>query len=106
MMDDLDRQILNRIQTAFPVTAEPFRTLAEEMGLEEDEVLKRIRALKNLGLIRRIEAVFNLDRLGFASTLCAAKVPEEKAARFIEAVNAIGVTHHYRRDHEYNYWFT
>jgi len=107
MMDDLDRQILNRIQTSFPVTTEPFRTLAEEMGLEEDEILTRIRELKNKGLVRRIGAVFNLDRLGFASTLCAAKVPEEKAARFIEAVNTIpGVTHHYRRDHEYNYWFT
>jgi len=107
MMDDLDRQILNRIQTAFPVTTEPFRTLAEEMGLEEDEILTKIRELKNKGLIRRLGAVFNLDRLGFVSTLCAAKVPEEKAARFIEAVNAIpGVTHHYRRDHEYNYWFT
>jgi len=107
MMDDLDRQILNRIQTAFPITAEPFHTLAEEMGLEEEEILNRIKALKDQGLIRRIGAVFNLDRLGFVSTLCAAKVPEEKVAQFIEAVNALpGVTHHYRRNHEYNYWFT
>jgi len=41
------------------------------------------------------------------STLCAAKVPEDKVDLFVETVNALpGVTHHYRRNHAYNYWFT
>jgi siroheme decarboxylase len=107
MLDALDRQILNRLQTAFPVTAEPFRTLSDEMGLAEGDVLKRVQALKKQGLIRRIGAVFNLDRLGFVSTLCAAKVPEDKVDLFVETVNALpGVTHHYRRNHPWNYWFT
>ena len=107
MLEDLDRQILNRLQAAFPVTAEPFRALSDEMGLDEGEILRRIRSLKEQGLIRRIGAVFNLDRLGFVSTLCAAKVPEDKVDLFVETVNALpGVTHHYRRNHAYNYWFT
>jgi DNA-binding Lrp family transcriptional regulator len=106
-MDDLDRQILNRLQTNFPVNAEPFGELGEVIGLNEDEVLTRIKALKEQGLIRRIGAVFNLDRLGFVSTLCAAMVPDEKVDLFVETVNALpGVTHHYRRNHRYNYWFT
>ena len=46
-------------------------------------------------------------RLGFVSTLCAARVPEEKIPLFSETVNQYpGVTHNYRRDHEYNIWFT
>ncbi|PJA47811.1 MAG: Lrp/AsnC family transcriptional regulator, partial [Syntrophobacterales bacterium CG_4_9_14_3_um_filter_49_8] len=54
-----------------------------------------------------IGAVFDARKLGFASTLCAAKVPEGKLKTFIEAVNAYpGVTHNYRRNHEYNVWFT
>lgn len=106
-MDDLDRDILNHLQTAFPVTAEPFRVLGEEMGFAEKEMLNRIRALKEQGLIRRIGAVFNLDRLGFVSTLCAANVPNDRVDLFVETVNALaGVTHHYQRNHEYNYWFT
>ena len=41
------------------------------------------------------------------STLCAARVPEEKMATFVMTVNACpGVTHNYRREHEYNVWFT
>jgi siroheme decarboxylase len=107
MLDALDRQILNRLQTDFPVTSEPFRVLGNEMGLDEGDILKRVRALKEQGLIRRIGAVFNLDRLGFVSTLCAAQVPEDKVDLFVETVNALpGVTHHYQRNHVYNYWFT
>lgn len=107
MLDELDRQILNRLQTDFPVAAEPFRALGNEMGLDETEILRRVGALKEAGLIRRIGAVFNLDRLGFVSTLCAAIVPDDQVDLFIETVNAIpGVTHHYRRNHAYNYWFT
>ena len=41
------------------------------------------------------------------STLCAARVPEDKIPAFVDAVNACpGVTHNYRREHEYNIWFT
>lgn len=107
MLDELDRQILNRLQTDFPVAAEPFRALGNEMGLDETEILRRVGALKEAGLIRRIGAVFNLDRLGFVSTLCAARVPDDKTDLFVKIVNALpGVTHHYRRNHKYNYWFT
>lgn len=107
MLDDLDRQILNRLQTAFPVTAEPFRALGEEMGLAEGEMMRRVQSLQEQGLIRRIGAVFNLDRLGFVSTLCAAQVSEDKVDLFVATVNALpGVTHHYKRKHQYNYWFT
>ncbi len=51
--------------------------------------------------------MFDSRRLGYASTLCAAKVPEEKMQHFVEVVNGYpGVTHNYRRGHEYNVWFT
>ena len=106
-LDDTDRRILNSIQRRFPVTEAPFRALAEELNISEEEALERVRALKERGVIRRVGAVFNPQHLGFVSTLCAAKVPPEKADLFIKTVNAIpGVTHHYQRDHEYNYWFT
>ncbi len=106
-MDDLDRNLLNLLQTAFPASAEPYRQLGEQLGRTEAEILDRIKSLKKQGMIRRIGAVFNPDRLGFVSSLCAAKVPENHVDLFVETVNALpGVTHHYRRNHEYNYWFT
>jgi siroheme decarboxylase len=106
-MDDIDRKLLNRIQQDFPITAEPFAEVAGRLGISEMEVLERIGRLKADGIIRRIGAVFDLRKLGFASTLCAARVPEEGVRKFVEIVNACpGVTHNYRRDDEYNIWFT
>jgi len=106
-MDDIDRKLLNRIQQDFPITAEPFAEVAAQLGIGETEILERIGRLKEEGIIRRIGAVFDLRKLGFASTLCAARVPEERIRKFVGIVNACpGVTHNYRRDDEYNVWFT
>jgi DNA-binding Lrp family transcriptional regulator len=106
-MDDTDRAILNRIQSDFPIASRPYRVVAQELDLEEDEVIRRITRLKKSGIIRRIGANFVPGKLGFVSTLCAARVPEEKIALFSKTVNQYpGVTHNYRRDHEFNIWFT
>lgn len=106
-MDDIDRAILNRIQSDFPIASRPYLVVAQELDLEEDEVIRRITHLKDSGIIRRIGANFVPGRLGFVSTLCAARVPEDKIPLFSETVNKYpGVTHNYRRDHEFNIWFT
>ena len=52
-------------------------------GLGEEETLSRIQKLKDEGIIRRIGAVFDGAKLGRASTLCAARVPEEKIENFV-----------------------
>jgi DNA-binding Lrp family transcriptional regulator len=45
--------------------------------------------------------------LGYASTLCAARVPDDQLEAFVAEVNQYpGVTHNYRRDHDLNVWFT
>jgi len=106
-MDETDRKLLNLIQEDFPIAAEPFAEVGARLGIGEAEVLRRIAQLKEEGIVRRIGAVFDLRKLGFESTLCAARVPEEKMHAFVEAVNAHpGVTHNYRRDDDYNVWFT
>jgi DNA-binding Lrp family transcriptional regulator len=106
-MDTLDKDILNEIQSDFPLVPRPYQELGKRVGLSEEEVLERVRQLKAKGIIRRIGGNFHSSRLNFASTLCAAKVPEEKLERFVDAVNAYpGVTHNYLRNHTYNVWFT
>jgi DNA-binding Lrp family transcriptional regulator len=106
-MDDIDRKILNLIQREFPICAEPFKVIGGKLGLGEEEVLERIRRLKTDEVIRRIGAVFDPKKLGFVSTLCAARVPEDRIRDFVDAVNSYtGVTHNYRRNHDYNIWFT
>lgn len=106
-MDDTDRAIVNEIQSDFPITARPYLALGRRLGLEESEVLFRVGRLKQEGVIRRIGGNFNSKMIGFTSTLCAAKVPEENLDRFVEVVNRYpGVTHNYLRNNPYNVWFT
>ena len=106
-IDGVDKAILNRIQSDFPIISRPYRAIAEDLGLSEDEVLKRVSRLKKSGIIRRIGGNFTPDKLGFVSTLCAAKVPEDKISHFAEVVNRYpGVTHNYRRENTFNVWFT
>jgi len=106
-MDAVDRGLLNEIQTGFPITGRPFQELGVRLNRSEEEILARVRRLKKKGIIRRIGGNFDSKGLGFATTLCAAKVPKEKIRGFVEAVNRYPeVTHNYLRDNRYNIWFT
>lgn len=106
-MDDLDKAILREVQSKLPIEPRPFAVLGQKIGLSEDQVLQRLAAMKKSGVVRRIGGNFVSSRLGFTSTLCAARVPAEKFEAFVQAVNAYpGVTHNYQREHEFNVWFT
>jgi DNA-binding Lrp family transcriptional regulator len=106
-IDASDKAILNRIQSDFHITPQPYLTLAQELGLTEAEVLDRVARLKKAGIIRRIGGNFEPRKLGYVSTLCAARVPENKIEAFTDVVNRYpGVTHNYRRSNAFNIWFT
>jgi len=107
MMDALDRALLNIIQTDFPITSRPYATLAQLVGSSEYEAWSRILSLRQKGIIRRLGGVFDSHRLGYKSTLCAAKVPEDKIQVLADLLMDLpGVTHNYLRNHAYNMWFT
>jgi DNA-binding Lrp family transcriptional regulator len=106
-LDQTDKAIINRIQSEFPIDSRPYRVIARELGLEESEVIQRVTRMKSSGIIRRIGGNFAPHKVGFVSTLCAAKVCANKIDAFAKAVNRYtGVTHNYQRDHEFNIWFT
>lgn len=106
-MDDVDKAILNRIQSDFPISKRPFEVIAQELNQTEETVITRIKRLKQMGIIRRIGGNFSPEKMGYVSTLCAAKVAADKIDAFTEVVNRYpGVTHNYLRANPYNIWFT
>ena len=106
-MDDVDRAILNRIQSDFPIASRPYHAIGQDLSLSEADVLARVGRLKEEGIIRRIGGNFVPGKLGFVSTLCAASVPGQEVDSFASVVNRYpGVTHNYMRDSPYNIWFT
>ncbi len=107
VLDETNKAILNLIQSNFPISSRPYLVIAERLGLDEDDVIRRLKILKKNGIIRRIGGNFVPEKLGFVSTLCAAVVPEEKMESFTKTINRYpGVTHNYLRDGSFNVWFT
>jgi DNA-binding Lrp family transcriptional regulator len=107
LVDDLDKAILNEIQSHFPLVPRPYAAVGERVGAPEAEVLRRVQAMFEAGVIRRLGANFTSRKLGYTSTLCAAQVPPEKLEAFVAAVNRYPqVTHNYLRRHRFNVWFT
>ena len=106
-LDQIDKEILNRIQSDFPITRRPYRAVADHLHLQEADVLERVSRMRKQGLIRRIGGNFVPEKLGYVSTLCAASVPQDKIQHFTNTVNQYpGVTHNYQRDNRFNIWFT
>ncbi len=106
-MDQVDQKLLEILQYDFPLTVDPWKDIAEKIGLSEEEVLKRIKKLKEEGVIRRIGGVIDGKKIGYKSTLIAVMVDEENLQKVVDYLNSlIAVTHNYLRDGEWNLWCT
>jgi len=106
-LDTIDCRLLDLLQQGLPLVPDPFAVLGRRLGFEEDEVLVRIRRLKEAGVIRQIGPIFDSSRLGYRSTLVAFRVEPERLDGVAQRVSGHpGVSHNYARDHTYNLWFT
>ena len=106
-VDDLDAQLLDRIQTELPLVERPYAALAEAIGSDEDAVLERVAALREQKVIRQVSAIFDSRRLGYRGMLVAARTPVERQDEAAAVFSSHpGVSHNYLREHELNLWFT
>ena len=106
-MDGADTQLCDLIQNEFPVVERPYAALGETLGLTEDDVIGRVSHLRGERIIRQISAIFDTRKLGYTSMLVAAKTPPERADEAAEVISSHpGVTHNYRREHDFNLWYT
>ena len=106
-IDLFDKQLLNDIQWVFPLVDRPYLEISKRHNMSEDEVMRRIAYMKDIGLIRQINAIFDTRRLGYKSALVAFAVMPDKLDSVANEVNKHpGVSHNYERNHDFNMWFT
>lgn len=115
ILSALDKKLINLLQDGFPLTPRPFETVAQQLSTEgqeggfeatEAEVMQRIQALLDEGILSRFGPMYQAERMGGGLTLAAMIVAEEDYERVNEQVNAFAqVAHNYRREHELNMWF-
>ena len=106
-LDQVDQELLNAVQWDFPVEARPFAALGDRLGIAEHEVRERITAVEKAGILRQLSAIFDTRALGYGSSLVAAKIDPDRIDEAAAKVSAHpGVSHNYKRNHEYNLWYT
>lgn len=100
-------RLLNLMQAGFPIVSRPYVRLAEELDSTEAEVIRQIETLKAEGIVRVIGPLFDARRLGFTTTLAAARATGDELEKAVRAlVEHPGVSHAYERGHHFNLWFT
>jgi len=105
-MDNVDRRIVNHLQDGFPVCDRPYRKAAQEIGIDESEILSRLQTMLDDGRLSRFGPMYNADKMGGAFTLCAMSIPAAEFDAVAEQVNSLEqVAHNYERDHALNMWF-
>ena len=105
-MDDLDRKIINTLQTGFPLSEEPYAEIATQLGIGQEELISRLQQLLDNKTLSRFGPMYDAQKMGGAFSLVAMKVPEEHFDEVAELVNGYSeVAHNYARDHAFNLWF-
>lgn len=105
-MDSVDRKLIAATQAGLPLANEPYRALAELVGLDEACVIERLKRLLAYGAIRRIGAIPNHYALGFtANGMSVWDVADEAVAEIGAKVGALDfVTHCYERPRHMPLW--
>ncbi|WP_420412143.1 Lrp/AsnC family transcriptional regulator [Roseibium sp.] len=98
-LDPKDRAIVEATQAGLPLVPNPFKVVADTLGMAEDDLIERFRQLKEQGIVRRIGAAPNHYRLGMtANGMTVWDVEDAVVDTLGEKVGALPfVTHCYRR---------
>ena len=107
-MDLIDRKLLNIIQSQFPLVDRPYQDMGQSLGIGEEEVIERLRTLREKNVVRQISAIFDTRRLGYKTSLIAMVFEPHQLHRAALKINEHpGVSHNYAREGSYfNLWFT
>lgn len=98
-LDTIDRALIVATQGGLPLVARPYEAIGDQVGIVGSEVLRRLQAMLDAGVIRRIGAVPNHYAIGWTAN--GMTVWDVDDARVDELGARVGaqdfVTHCYRR---------
>lgn len=98
-LDNTDKKLIARLQGDLPLEPRPFAGIAAELGIDEDEVVRRVRRLADANIMRRFGATLRHQQSGFASNVMVAwRVPEDKISEVGRVLATVRhVSHAYHR---------
>jgi DNA-binding Lrp family transcriptional regulator len=98
-MDERDLDLLKIAQDGVHLTLRPYQVLGDQLGMSEDEVISRLRALQDEGIIRRFAATIGHRALGIVANAMIAWMvaPEDMDGAGTLFASEQEVTHCYER---------
>lgn len=105
-LDAIDRRIVQATQAGLPLTPRPYAEVAAVLDLTEEEVLERIAAMQERGIIRRIAIAPHHYALGMtANGMSVWDVDDDKISDLGAKIGALPyVTHCYQRPRALPSW--
>lgn len=77
-LDEHDRELITLIQTGLPLSATPYADIGKQLGMDEDEVIDRLKLLSSDDVIKRIGVVVRHHELGYhANAMTVWNIPDE-----------------------------
>lgn len=99
-LTDLEKRVIAVIQGDMPICSRPYREMAAQIGLAEEQLLEILQDLVDRGIIRRFGATLRHQKSGYRANVMVAWQVEESRIDDVGCIMAsfTQVSHCYRRD--------
>ncbi len=99
MFDIIDKAIINKLSGDIPLEEEPYKKIAEELGITEEEVLSRIKEFQDKEIVRRIGAILYHREVGYKwNAMVVWAIPQDSVEKTASVMCSFKeVTHCYER---------
>ena len=98
-LDALDKEIINALSGDISTSKQPYKEIADSLGISEDDLLSRIRGYQEKGVLRRMGAMIAHRVAGVdANGMIVWDVPEEQVEELgLRLASMREITHCYAR---------
>jgi len=99
MDNSLEKAIVRRFQEELPLVPQPYKFIADELGISEQELINKIKELKERKILRRIGAILHHRTIGFkANAMVVWSVPIDRIREVTDIMISFPqVSHCYER---------
>ena len=104
-LSSTDKEIIRELEGDMPLVPEPYGFIAEKAECSRDEVLRRLRDLKERGILRRVGAVLHHRQTGYeANGMLVCRVEEDRIEQAGTALAGMDRVSHCFRRRSYPGW--
>jgi len=91
---NIDKKIINRLSYGIEIEKQPFKNIANALGISENELLERIRALIKNGIIRFFRPRIDYKMIGYKSLMVGFYIEKERIREIALSLKSFDIVSH------------